>query len=70
MKKIKGFKKYNRREKYMEKVKTKDLLDMLEEQTTNDWAELCTNCVTLINQAKMSNEDIDKIVERVKHGNG
>lgn len=54
----------------MEKVKTKDLLDMLEEQTTNDWAELCTNCVTLINQAKMSNEDIDKIVERVKHGNG
>lgn len=56
----------------MEKVKsrTKDLLDMLIEQSTNDWSELCTNCSTLIKEAKMSNEDIDKIVERVKQENG
>jgi len=72
MKKIKGFKKYNERRKYMEKVKsrTKDLFDMLIERSTDDWTELCTNCTTLIKEAKMTDEDIDKIVERVKQENG
>lgn len=56
----------------MERVKTKteDLLDKLLEQSTNDWTELCTTCTTLIKEAKMSNEDIDEIVERVKRENG
>ena len=67
---IKGFKKNDRREKYMEKIKTKDLFDMLLEKSTNDWTELCSNCSTLIKEAKMTNEDIDKIVESVKKENG
>ncbi len=56
----------------MEKVKTKteDLLNTLLSQSTNDWTELCTNCTTLIKEAKMSNEEIDEIVERVKRENG
>lgn len=54
----------------MEKVKTKELFNMLIEQSTNDWSELCTNCATLVKEAKMSDEDIDKIVERVKQENG
>jgi hypothetical protein len=74
MKKVKGFKKYNRRKRYMEKVKaklrTKDLFNMLVEQGTNDWTKLCENCTTLVKEAKMSDEDIDKIVERVKKENG
>lgn len=72
MKEIKGLRKNNERRRYMERVKTKteDLLDKLLEQSTNDWTELCTTCTTLIKEAKMSNEDIDEIVERVKRENG
>lgn len=54
----------------MKKVETKDLLKELLEQTTNDWTELCKNCSTLIEQAQMTNEDIDNIVESVKRENG
>ncbi len=58
----------------MEKTKiksnTKELFDMLIEQSSDDWNELCTSCTNLIKEAKMSNEDIDKIVERVKKENG
>ncbi len=58
----------------MEKIKiepsTQDLFDMLLEKSSNDWNELCTSCTTLIKEAKMSNEDIDEIVERVKRQNG
>lgn len=58
----------------MEKVKNKpsvkELLGMLVEQSSDDWNELCTNCTNLIKEAKMSNEDIDKIVERVRKENG
>ncbi len=56
----------------MEKVKSKkvNLFDMLIDQSTDDWTRLCTNCTTLIKEAKMTDEDIDKIVERVKQENG
>lgn len=54
----------------MNKSKTKELIDALIEQSTDDWTELCTSCVNLIKEAHMSNEDIDKIVERVKRENG
>ena len=74
MKRIKGIKKGGKGKIYMEKVKmksnTKALFDMLIEQSSNDWNELCASCTTLIKEAKMSNEDIDKIVERVKKENG
>ncbi len=74
MRKIKGVKKYNRREKYMEKVinksNVKNLINMLVEQSSNDWDELCDNCTTLIKEAKMTNDDIDEIVERVRKENG
>ena len=58
----------------MEKIKmrpsTKELFSMLVEQSSDDWNELCTSCTNLIKEAKMSNEDIDKIVERVRKENG
>ena len=58
----------------MQKIKmksnTKELFNMLLEQSSNDWDELCTSCTTLIKEAKMRNEDIDKIVERVRKENG
>lgn len=54
----------------MEKIKEKDLLNVLIEQTNNDWTELCKNCTTLIKEAKMTEKDIDKIVERVKQIHG
>ncbi len=57
-------------EKVKVKTKTKDLIDTLMEQSNNDWSQLCTNCSTLIKEAKMTDKDIDKIVERVKQENG
>ena len=50
----------------MEKVETEELFDILLEQSIDDWSELCAKCSELIEEAKMSNEDIDKIIERVK----
>ena len=57
-------------EKVKVKSKTKNLFDMLLEQSTDDWTELCTKCTTLIKEAKMTNDDIDRIVESVKQENG
>ena len=48
----------------------KELLSALIDNSTDDWNELCTNCATLVKEAKMSNEDIDEIVERVRKENG
>ncbi len=74
MKKDKESKKNKRRERNMEKVKAQssiqELFNTLIEQSSNDWNELCENCTTLIKEAKMSNEDIDEIVERVRKENG
>lgn len=54
----------------MLKIKSKDMLDKLLQDSTNDWNELCTNCQTLIKDAQMTDEDIDEIVEKVKKENG
>ncbi|MBQ9313542.1 MAG: hypothetical protein IJ220_00845 [Clostridia bacterium] len=52
------------------KTKGQELLNMLIEQSSNDWDELCETCTTLIKEAQMSNEEIDEIVERVRKENG
>ena len=71
MKKIKGVVKYDGRRLYMGKMRIrKELLSALIDNSTDDWNELCTNCTTLVKEAKMSNEDIDEIVERVRKENG
>lgn len=44
------------------------LIDEIENSSSNDWDELCNACSSLIQDAKMTNEDIDKIVEKVKKG--
>ena len=54
----------------MSKAKVKDMLDELLQQSTNDWEELCTNCITLIKDAQMTDEEIDEIVKEVKRENG
>lgn len=71
--KIYGFKKYDRRRYIMAKLNQEILIDNLlideiENSSSNDWDELCNACSSLIQDAKMTNEDIDKIVEKVKKG--
>lgn len=44
------------------------LIDEIENSSTNDWDELCNACSSLIKEANMTNEDIDKIVKKVKNG--
>lgn len=70
MKSIRGYKYYNRRKVYMKSVKAKDLMNELLQKATNDWNELCTSCRTLIKEARMTDEEIDEIVERVKRSDG
>lgn len=44
------------------------LIDEIENSSSNDWDELCNACSSLIKDAKMTNEDIDEIVKKVKNG--
>lgn len=44
------------------------LIDEIENSSSNDWDELCNACSSLIKDAKMTNEDIEEIVKKVKNG--
>ena len=72
---IKRFKKNNLRKRYvMTKLKEKIsideiLINNIENYSNNDWDELCNACSSLIKDAKMTDADIDSIVEKVKNGN-
>lgn len=44
------------------------LIDEIENSSSNDWDELCNACSSLIKDAKMTDKDIDEIVEKVKNG--
>lgn len=71
---IKGYKKYDRRRIFManklnQKTSIEELLiDEIEYNSNNDWDKLCDDCSSLIEEANMSEKDIDDIVEKVKHG--
>lgn len=52
-----------------EKISLQDLLiDEIDRRATNDWDELCDACSSLIKESKMTDEDIDSIVKKVKNG--
>ena len=56
-------------QKTNQKVSIEELLiDEIENSSSNDWNELCNVCSSLVKYAKMTNEDIDKIVGKVKNG--
>jgi hypothetical protein len=72
---IKGFKKYNdrRRMHMVNKINKKTsieelLIEEIENSSTNDWNELCDACSSLIDEAEMTDSDIDDIVMKVKNG--
>lgn len=70
---IKGFKKNKTRRRYVmaklkEKISVEEIIDEIENSSTNDWDELCNACSSLIKDAKMTDEDIDNIVKKVKNG--
>lgn len=44
------------------------IIDEIKDSSTNDWEELCNACSSLIKDAKMTDKDIDRIVEKVKNG--
>lgn len=54
----------------MGKVKNKEILTELLDQSTNDWNDLCDICKKIVDEANMTSEDISKIVESVKKENG
>ena len=72
--KITRFKKFIRRRRYVmaklkENISLEEIfIDEIENSSSNDWDELCNACSSLIKDAKMTNQDIDKIVEKVKNG--
>lgn len=73
--KIKGYKKYKIGRRYVMATKTNQkisveelLIDEIENSSNDSWDELCNTCSSLIKDARMTNKDIDIIVERVKSG--
>ena len=72
---IKRFKKFIVRRRYVmaklkEKISIEELLiDGIENSSNNDWDELCNACSSLVKDAKMTDDDIDDIVKKVKNGN-
>ncbi len=56
--------------KLKEKISIEELLiDGIENSSNNDWDELCNACSSLVKDAKMTDDDIDDIVKKVKNGN-
>ena len=72
--KIKKFKKFVKRRRYVmaklkENISLEEIfIDDIENSSNNNWDELCNACSSLIKDAKMTTQDIDKIVEKVKNG--
>ena len=42
------------------------MIDLIENNSSNDWDELCNKCSSLIKDAKMSDKDIERIVKKSK----
>ncbi len=42
------------------------MIDIVEDNSSNDWADLCNKCSSLIKDAKMTDMDIDNIVRKSK----
>lgn len=54
-------------QKIIENTLTKNMLiDSIENNSSNDWDELCEKCSSLVKDANLSFDDIDKIVEKIK----
>lgn len=52
-----------------EKVSLDDLIiEEVEKSSINDWEELCNECSSIVKEAKMTENDIDKIVSKVRNG--
>ena len=56
--------------KLKEKISIEEILiNDIENSSNNDWDELCNACSSLVKDAKMTDDDIDDIVKKVKNGN-
>lgn len=42
------------------------MIDIVENNSSNDWDELCNKCSSLIKDAKITDADIDRIVKKSK----
>ena len=56
--------------KLKEKISIEEILiNDIENSSNNDWDELCNACSSLVKDAKMTDDDIDNIVKKIKNGN-
>lgn len=44
------------------------IIDEIDKNSSNDWDKLCDVCSSLIKDVKMTDEEIDKIVDASKNG--
>lgn len=49
-----------------QKSKIDYMIDFVENNSSNDWDELCNKCSSLVKDAKMTDAEIDRIVENSK----
>lgn len=47
-------------------LETNLIIDKIENDSSNDWDELCKKCSSLMSEANLSHSDIDRIVEEAK----
>ena len=56
--------------KLKEKISIEEILiNDIENSSNNDWDELCNACSSLVKDVKMTDDDIDNIVKKIKNGN-
>ena len=71
MKFIKKYKKFKNRRRYIMDKKTQELnidniIDIVENDSSNSWDDLCEKCSSLVKEAGMTYQEIDEIVEGCK----
>lgn len=49
-----------------QKINLKDIIDIVDNNSSNEWDDLCNKCSSLVKEAGMTEEKIDKIVKKCK----
>ena len=71
MKIIKRYKKIKDGRRYImdkktQEINVKAILDIIENDSSNSWDNLCEKCSSLVKDAQMTEEEIDAIVRKCK----
>lgn len=55
-------------DKKTQNIDTKKIIDLIENDSSNNWDDLCNKCSSLVREAGISDAEIDEIVKNCKIG--